>query len=254
MTDSIRILVKEIAGILSDEKPSMYLFGSVTMGDFHLGWSDIDILCLTGEPIPVDKADQLLHLRQALLAAHPGNPYFRSFEGGLLPLDTFLSKGTGQAVYWGTSGERITDSYIFDAFSTLSLKDHGWLLYGEDVRSKIAVPTGEELHQAVGVHYETIRKYGSQTGRSLYSAGWLLDIARCLYTLQTGKLIAKTEAGKWALRQGLAPNPEVMEKAISMRENPLKCKEDPSVMDWLASLGSEIQNFADVLQKQLESM
>lgn len=43
------------------------------------------------------------------------NPYYRSFEGGMLTLDAFLSKKTDRVVYWGTSGERITDRYAFDS-------------------------------------------------------------------------------------------------------------------------------------------
>ena len=39
------------------------------------------------------------------------NPYYRSFEGGMLTLDAFLSKKTDRVVYWGTSGDR----YAFDS-------------------------------------------------------------------------------------------------------------------------------------------
>ena len=33
----------------------------------------------------------------------------------MLTLDAFLSKKTDRVVYWGTSGERITDRYAFDS-------------------------------------------------------------------------------------------------------------------------------------------
>ncbi len=33
-------------------------------------------------------------------------------------------------VYWGTSGQRITDSYKMDSFSMTELLDSGILLYG----------------------------------------------------------------------------------------------------------------------------
>jgi len=55
-------------------------------------------------------------------------------------------------------------------------------------------------------HYGAIRKHAVTTDESLYAAGRLLDIARCLYTLRTGKVIARTQAGRWALEQGLAPD------------------------------------------------
>lgn len=69
-------------------------------------------------------------------------------------------------------------------------------------------------------HYETIRKYAQKTGRNLYSFGWLLDIARCLYTLRTGKIIAKTAAADWALENNLCPVPDALKAAVKVRRVP----------------------------------
>ena len=51
MKQAIQVMTREILQILDGQEPSLYLFGSVTMDDFHLGWSDIDFLCLTKRPI-----------------------------------------------------------------------------------------------------------------------------------------------------------------------------------------------------------
>jgi hypothetical protein len=237
--------------ILSNNKPSIYLFGSVVLDDFQLGWSDIDILCLTGQPISEDKAEQLVKLRQTLLEQEPGNQYFRSFEGGMLSLAAFLNQSRERAVYWGTSGQRITENYVFDPFSLMELIDSGRLLSGDEIRQHLKRPTYEELKAAVVHHYEAIRKYAVHTNRTLYSPGWLLDIARCLYTLETGKIIAKTAAGEWALQHHLAPNPEVLQRAVDIRKNPLKYKYEEAVLDWTETLGKYVHEFADVLEHQI---
>ena len=156
-----------------------------------------------------------------------------------------------RVVYWGTSGQRITDSYSFDVFSTMQLKDYGILIYGNEIRDRIQYPTYDEMLQAVRNHYETIREYGVKPGRSLYSAGWMLDIARCLYTLAERKIISKTKAGYWAIEKGLVPDAEVMKKVINIRENPLKHKDDIEVQDWLKMLGPSIQEFAEVLENKM---
>ena len=246
---AINTTVREISGILSDCEPSIYMYGSSVLNDFRLGWSDLDILVLTSKQITEEQAKSLVGLRQAMLVDEPDNPYYRSFEGGMLTLDAFLSKKTDRVVYWGTSGERITDSYAFDSFGMAELVESSVLLYGKDIRKDLKYPTFHELYADVKRHYETIRKYAQSTGRSFYSFGWMLDIARCIYTLRIGKIIAKTKAAEWALENNLCPNPDALGFALKVRRNPLEYKDDKETFDYAETLAEPIQRFADVLEK-----
>ena len=88
-----------------------------------------------------------------MLVDEPDNPYYRSFECGMLTLDAFLSKKTDRVVYWGTSGERITDSYAFDSFGMAELVESSVLLYGKDIRKELKYPTFHELYADVKRHY-----------------------------------------------------------------------------------------------------
>lgn len=249
--DSVAIMANRIAEVLSTKKPAIYLFGSMILDDFRLGWSDIDILCLTEQPIAQQEAQVLVPLRQTLLDEHPDNPYFRLFEGGMLSWQGLLTARGEQAVYWGTSGQRTTDAYQLDPFSTIEVIDFGRLLCGADHRDRLARPTREELIQAVAHHYATIRAHATQTSAKVTSCGWLLDIARCLYTLETGEIIAKTKAGEWALEQKLTPEPEVLNRAVEIRKAPARYVQDAQTLAWLASLGPHIQLFADILEDNL---
>lgn len=56
-------MAQRIAGVLQDDEPSIYVYGSVTLGDFRLGWSDIDLLVLTRTEITAAQARQLVTLR-----------------------------------------------------------------------------------------------------------------------------------------------------------------------------------------------
>lgn len=85
----------EITKLLADNRPSVYLYGSSCPDDFRPGWSDIDILVLTENAITEEQAGALLHLRQKLLSKEHGNPYYRSFEGGMLTLSALL---TGRSI------------------------------------------------------------------------------------------------------------------------------------------------------------
>lgn len=91
--ESIGAMNDSIAHILIDNNPSIYLYGSCVLGDFRFGWSDIDILVLTGTSIAKDQAENLLMLRQRMQDTEPSNPYYRKFEGGMLSLRAFRKSG-----------------------------------------------------------------------------------------------------------------------------------------------------------------
>ncbi|WP_313132209.1 aminoglycoside adenylyltransferase domain-containing protein [Anaerocolumna sp.] len=251
MNKSIDIMVNTIADILIDNNPSIYILGSVVLDDFQLGWSDIDILCLTEHSISSDQAEKLLHLRQELSAKYINSPYFRAFEGGFISLEAFLNKQEDKVVYWGTTGERIAEHYEFDVFSMMNLMDYGRLLYGKDIRFLLNYPNVKAQFDAINDYYCIIRKYFDKPSRSLYAAGNLLDIARCLYTLQSGKIISKTNAGLWALENNLVPDIKIMHRVLKIRKHPNNYKEDEKTLEWLETLGPNIMEFADVLEKNI---
>ena len=247
---AINKMVREISSILQGNEPSIYLYGSSVLNDFRLGWSDIDILVLTDKQITEEQAKKLVGLRQVMLEKEPGNLYYRSFEGGMLTLDAFLTGKADRVVYWGTSNENITDHYVLDSFCMTELIESSVLLYGNDIRTQLKAPEFSELYADVKHHYKTIRKFAQKTGRSIYSFGWILDIARCIYTLRTGKIIAKTDAGQWALENNLCSDPDALRIALEVRRSPLENKEKRT-FDYAETLAEPIQRFADVLEKEL---
>ena len=252
MNQSVTTMVDKICGVLAESNPSIYLYGSSVLGDFKLGWSDIDILVLTQRSISQEQAETLVTLRQTMLEHEPTNPYYRLFEGGMLSLSAFINGGTDRVVYWGTSGQRITDRYSFDSFGMTQLLENGILLYGQDVRHQLIKPSYFELYADVKRHYETIRKYVQKTDRSLYSFGWLLDISRCIYTLRTGKIIAKTNAGEWALKENLFADRDALIRTLDIRKNPDQHKNNTAVFDYAETLGECVQRCADVLADELK--
>ena len=252
MKQAIERMTARISSILADCEPSIYLYGSVVMDDFRLGWSDIDLLVLTQREMTQQQAAELLTLRQAMLYEEPDNPYYRSFEGGILPLRALTEQLPTRVVYWGTSGQRMNGGYWLDPFSRYELLTTGRLLSGADVRDALTLPTYGELRSAVRAHAETVMQHGHTTGRSLYTFGWLLDISRCLYTLQTGCVIAKTQAGEWALARGICPVPDALALALRVRRNPAKWKQDAETMAAAERLGQAIHTYARVLIDALE--
>ena len=118
-------------------------------------------------------------------------------------------------MYWGTSGQRTTENYKMDSFEMAELLDSGILLYGDDIREKMIYPTYAQIRDDIARHVQAARKHG-------VVVGWLLDIARGIYTLRTGKIIAKTAAGEWVLENGMCPDADAMQKAVQIRKRPLR--------------------------------
>ncbi len=247
---AISLLTDAITSIAGDT--SIYLHGSVATGDFHLGWSDIDILALTHNPISLKQAEALLILRAKLCEAHPNNPYFSLFEGGILSLEAFLSGEITTCVYWSAGNERISATCDFTSLSRWELLHRGVLLTGGDVRSQISEPTFFQMRSDVEKHLATVRRVGKKPGRSLYAFGWMFDIARGLYTLHEGGVASKTEAGLWVLENELCPDEDTLELALRVRKDPLAYKERNDILTIAASLGPSIMRFSGVLQDALD--
>lgn len=249
MEHDLRLMTAAIAEILRDNKPSIYLYGSAVMGDFRPGWSDIDLLVLTRKPISPAQAEVLLMLRQEFPIQYPDMKYARAFEGGMLSLEAFTNHTLDTVVYWGTSGQRITDHHHFDSFSLWELHHCSRLLHGRDVRDTVPLPTPSSLHADTARHLRSVLDHG-RGGQSLYAFGWLLDIARGLYTLQHDVVITKTAAGEWALTHHLCPDEAALRLALAVRRDPSLIR-TPVILAQAEALTPAIQGFAQVLQREL---
>ncbi len=251
--EAIRRMTAAIREILADNSPSIYLYGSCVLDDFRFGWSDIDLLVLTQKRIAPTQARTLVTLRQKLSEQEPDNPYYRLFEGGMLTLQAFRSGTSDCVVYWGTSGQRMTDTHRFDSFCLAELLQSGRLLSGAELRGPWKMPTDADFHRDVQRHYEGIRRCAQTTDGSLYSFGWLLDIARGIYTLRAGVVTSKTAAAQWALDHRLCPVPDALETALMVRKNPMTYRDDSEMQRYAQTLGPDIQRFADVLEQELHA-
>lgn len=250
MFASIEKMTNEIVRIMDGNIRGVWLYGSVVMDDHRPGWSDIDFIALTDGQITEAQAKKLLNLRQVMLEKEPSNPYYRSFEGIIANAEEYKCRSFTRLVYWGTSGQRVTDRYAPDIFAEFELANKGRQVYGS-APWILPAPSREALVCAVRAHYDSMRRFAVQTDESIYSCGWLLDIARCIYTLRYNDVVSKTRAGEWALDQHIFTDEEPLKKTLEIRREPLSYKDDGAVKRWFGSLGPVVQKYADSLGLEL---
>lgn len=254
LRQSAEMMAEQISAVLARPLYGFWLYGSVVLDDFHLGWSDIDCIAFSEDPITEEQAKALVTLRQTLSVQHPENPYFRAFEGVIVNRREYTNGVFSRLVYWGTSGQRVTDRFCLDPFARYELLHDGVWVCGSGDRSLFRAPAREELIAAIRLHLDGIRRCAVETDDSLYSCGWLLDIARCIYTLRCGAVISKTRAGEWALSERIFPDDEPLKRTLAIRRGPLRYRDDPDTKAWLGSLGPTVQRYADVLAHALEQV
>lgn len=250
MLDAIRRMTDEIVRIMDGNVFGIWLYGSVALDDFRPGWSDVDFIALSRRGVTERQAEKLLFLRQELLKKEPGNPYYRAFEGIVADLDEYRNRSFRRLVYWGTSGQRITDRHERDVFAEFELAKYGKVVFGGRPWP-FPPPDRDALTEAVRAHCASMRKHAVQTDETLYSCGWLLDVARCVYTLRHNDVIAKTKAGIWALEEHVFPDEEPLRKAVEIRLHPLSFKDSEELKPWLKGLGPVVGSYLDVLEREL---
>ena len=149
----------------------------------------------------------------------------------------FLSFGEVKQLTSLSGGGDLTTCHLYQSRCTLHLLHIG----GRHALGHIEVILQTHT-DAVGTH--------GQGSRSIYAYGWLLDIARCMYTLVNGKLTTKTAAAQWALDEHLTPCPAELAMALTVRRQPELIR-DESVLDYAEHLTDAIQSYAALLDKAL---
>jgi predicted nucleotidyltransferase len=195
-------LLDRVRQVLQDRFVGMYLYGSLSLGDFDPESSDIDFLVVTASEIPAGELDDLAAMHAELKAG--GEPFADRLEGSYIPradlrrYDPRHSDHPSIGVDWDFGIGKHGWNWVLER---ATVRDSGIVLAGPPPEDLIDPVRPAELKNAVR---RLLQDFWEPLGEpewlelAAYQAFAILTMCRALYTLSTGELATKPQAAHWA--------------------------------------------------------
>ena len=189
--------------ILGDNFFGMYLYGSLSSGDFNPDTSDIDFLIVTARRLSDEEIVQLRDLHARLHVS--GLPWADHLEGRYLPKEEILRYAPGRAPTPNVNeGEFLIDSEGSDwVIQRHVIREAGLALAGPVPSSLIDPVPVDDLRQAVlsimDAWWAPMLEDHEFLKNGGYQAFAVLTMCRTLHTLETGEIGSKPVAARWSL-------------------------------------------------------
>jgi hypothetical protein len=207
------ILLTEVRSILASQFVGMYLYGSLTTGDFDRA-SDVDFVVVTESALtePLFSALHAMHLRIAQL----DNWCATQLEGSYIPREALRRFDPQRVFYYHIDrgpGEELKRMQVEGAALSQAwwggwvvlrsnLYKCGITLAGPPLQTLLEPVTTEDLRQATLANLygwaEPMLANPAIIDSRGYQSYIVLTLCRMLYTLHFGKLVSKGQAADWA--------------------------------------------------------
>jgi hypothetical protein len=219
----LELLKREDASFVQD----VYLVGSIALGDYQEGRSDIDFVALVANPLSAPQIESLARIHAAIAASE--GPHFDGFYIGQAELRRVPAP---KRAPFSVDGIFRSDAVCFEInpVTWLCLAQHGITVRGRPAQA-LAIATDPASLQSFET--DNLRTYWEpwieEGGRALARkapgedadatvlAWGVLGLLRIAYTLTTGRIISKAEAGRWGLTKYRLDWHPVIQDALSAR-------------------------------------
>ena len=243
----LHLLLTSVQAALGDHFVGMYLHGSLASGDFDPQRSDIDFVVVTAGALPSALIPALAALHTRMIDS--GMQWATKLEGTYFPQQALRRYAPSDALYpslnegsfymGGHGSDWVIQSHI--------LREQGIVLAGPAQRSLIDPVAPDDLRRAMR---ELLREWWApmlhDTARlrsNEYQAYVILTMCRALYTLETGAVVSKPVAARWAQAALGARRAALIERALAWRPG--------MPLDMLAETLGMIQHTLERSQEQI---
>jgi len=195
-----------VQAILGPHLYGMYLVGSLAVGDFDPGSSDLDIIVVTDGALPEDRIVALREWHTQFSACE--SPFATRLEAVYLPQDDLRVSASATSRYPQVERDRPFFVEPLEAgwsVQRYTLREHGIVIAGPDMRALLDPVDPDELRRDGAI---TVQTWLDQAEHDLTWLDWarprpyfafvVATLCRLLYTLETGGVASKPAATRWA--------------------------------------------------------
>jgi len=219
----LEVLLSGVKEVLGNRFTGLYLYGSLSSGDFDPERSDIDFLVVTDGELPDEMLPSLAAMHERIAASR--SPWARRLEGSYIPRESLRRYDPQHAFHpsigvdWSFGVNGHGSDWIIQRHI---LREQGVVVAGPPPQSLIDPVSQDDLRRAVqdtlhGWWAEQLRNPVHLQPRE-YQAFAVLTMCRALFTLARGAIVSKPVAARWA-KQALDPRwSGLIERALVWRE------------------------------------
>jgi len=244
---TLELFLRAIADFFGQRLVSVILHGSIVYDDLAPSYGDLDFLAVVDDDL-LDRACQLLAALRRPFRSGDYGVLATMMEGAFLPRPMLDPARTGQAFWWGTSGERAWRNSQLGWLVLHVVREQGIVIWGEDVRPEVPQAKREQLVQEIWEICRNMEEHGK--GGDLHSVEWLLTAARELLFLKEGRFSSKSEAADWAYLHAKGDWRKWLLRAKQFRSNPTLADSAES-RQWLDGLTVSIREASEELRQEL---
>jgi len=227
VNEVLNLLHSNAKEILKDQFVGMYLYGSLSSGDFNPASSDIDFLIVTTNSLSEQTIAKLEAMHKQIWAT--GLKWAGKLEGAFVPKDLIHrhdpngspcpAVNEGKFYVAGLGSDWIIQRHI--------IREHGTVLAGPDPKTLIDVVSPDLIRTAIiGILNEWwfpmledpswLRDHKSE---SEYRAFAVITMCRVLHALEYGTIVSKPKAIEWALTKLDDPWKLLVDKAVAASQH-----------------------------------
>lgn len=216
------LLLSNVRRALRDQFVGLYLYGSLSGGDFDETTSDVDFVVVTRDEITGEHVPRLRAMHAEIAAS--GLKWAPKLEGSYISRAALLRYNPDDAPRpQYNEGEFFVAPHGSDwIIQRHILREQGVVIAGPPLKPLIEPVTPGELRRAVvdvlqGWWQTHILAQPSALKRPGYQPYAVLTMCRSLYALEQGEIVSKPAAARWAIESLGAEWTPLIERALAGR-------------------------------------
>ena len=199
----LALLRERIQAVLGDQLVGLYLYGSLSSGDFDPASSDVDFVAVTEDALSDEACERLREMHMRIAAS--GLPFATHLEGSYIPREAWRRYDPANARHPTIGSDWPFQIGFHDAnwiIERAIVRERGVALIGPPPATLLDSVSPEQLRAATCQQMSDVwqaRITDDEWPRPrLYPAFAVLTLCRALYTLRHGAFCSKPVAAAWA--------------------------------------------------------